>query len=407
MRQREWNCSLCIYGEKLEQVPMSDCTNNAGRPTVCQLLHGLEVGGAEMLAADLAEAGGDQFRFVFACIDTLGPLGEQLREWGYTVEVMGRKRGIDLGCARRLARFCRREHVGLIHAQHCGRFRYAALARWFGRRRPILLTDHGRPQPDLRNWRRVAMNRLLLRKSDRLVAVGQWTRQAMVDIEGFPAERVEVIYNGRDLGRYRPDPAARAEARRALGFSDEGFLVMQVARLSAVKDHATAVRAIARLAPGQPAVRLLLVGDGAERPALERLVDELDVRDRVLLLGARSDVERLLPAADAFLLSSLSEAIPLTLIEAMAAELPCIGSRVGGVPELIVEGETGLLAEPGSPEQFAHCIQRLTTDGELCTRMGAAGRRRAERLFDRKHMHAAYFAHYRSMLNIPAWCALG
>lgn len=367
--------------------------------TVCQLLFSMEMGGAEMLAKDIAETGADNFRFVFACLDRVGALGEELRDSGHVVEVIGRQPGIDLSCANRLAAFFRRENVAVVHAHHCGPFRYAGLARLCRSCVPIVLTDHGRPQPDLRSRRRVFMNRFLLRKRDRIIAVGEWTKRAMIANEGFPRERVDVIYNGRDLVRYRTDESLRSVVRRELGFSDSDFVLMQVARLSAVKDHATAIRAVAHVVTRHPSLRHVIVGDGPERPAIERLIDDLDLRDNVHLLGARNDVERLLQAADLFILSSVSEAIPLTLIEAMAVGLPCIGSRVGGIPEVIIEDETGFVAEAGDYRSFAGCIESLMANAEKRSRMGHQARRRAEQCFGRDAMMDAYFATYRELLG--------
>jgi glycosyltransferase involved in cell wall biosynthesis len=174
---------------------------------------------------------------------------------------------------------------------------------------------------------------------------------------------------------------------------------MQVARLVDVKDHATSIRAVGCLASRYPSLRLLIVGDGPERPSIERLIDELGLREQVFLLGARNDVDRLLQAADLFILSSVTEAIPLTLIEAMAAELACVGSRVGGIPEVIAENETGLLAEPRDHQAFADCVERLMADTESRSRMGKAARSRAEMLFNRDAMLEAYYAHFRQLVG--------
>lgn len=377
---------------------MTENTTNR-LPTVCQLLFSMEVGGAEVLAKEIAEAGAAEFRFVFACLDSAGPLGEQLRDSGTIVEVLDRQPGIDFRCARRLARFCREQNVKLIHAHHIGPFRHAGLARFFGMQCPILITEHGRPYPDERSWKRVLRNRLLLRGTDRIVAVGHCLLDALTLNEGIPADRIEVIFNGRDLSRYRNDERTRNETRTRLGLRNEHFVVMQVARLSSEKDHATSIRAISRLRSEHPLVRLVLVGDGPERSAIEQLVGQLDLQDQVMLLGNRGDVELLLPAADACLLTSITEAIPLTLIEAMATSLPCIGSRVGGVPEVISEDETGLLAEPRDDRAFAESIARLISDPDRCVRMGRLARQRVEALFNLNHMQEAYFHRYRSVMN--------
>src|SRR2546423_3463873 len=158
----------------------------AAKPiTVCQLLHSLNVGGAEVLAARLARRWRGTFRFVFACLDEVGPLGEERRAEGFPVEVLGRKAGLDWGCPLRLARLLRRERVDVLHAHQYTPFFYGLAARLATRfagslpRRPILFTEHGRHQPDYPRPKRMLANRLLLSRRDRVVGVRAAVRQAL------------------------------------------------------------------------------------------------------------------------------------------------------------------------------------------------------------------------------------
>jgi glycosyltransferase involved in cell wall biosynthesis len=157
-------------------------------------------------------------------------------------------------------------------------------------------------------------------------------------------------------------------------------LVVAVGRLAEPKDALTLVRALAAV-PGRP-FTALLVGDGPDRPSVEAEVRALGLQDVVTLTGTREDVPALLAQADVFALSSRSEGAPLSILEAMAAGLPVVSSRVGGVPELVVDGETGLLVPPGDPEALAVALGRLVADPGLRRRLGAAGRERARRCFD-------------------------
>lgn len=368
------------------------------RPTICQVLHSLHMGGAEVLAARLARGLAGSYRFVFACLEGVGTLGEQLRAEGFPVEVLGRREGIDWACARRLADVLRRERVDLIHAHQYTPLFYGMLARLLYRRPPILFTEHGRPVPDYPRRKRIAANRLLLRRGDRLVAVGESVRRALIANEGMPAERVEVIYNGIDLSGFTADAPGRSAARAALGLGDGDLVLIQVARLDPLKDHATAIRTIDRVARQRPEARLVLVGDGSEEGMIRALVRERGLEGHVRLLGLRTDVARLLPAADLFLLTSLTEGIPVTLIEAMAAGLPVVGTRVGGMGEVVEEGATGLLAPSGDDAALAACVLRLADDAGARGRMGRLGRARAQRLFAEERMHAAYIRLLREML---------
>jgi glycosyltransferase involved in cell wall biosynthesis len=373
----------------------------AQRPAVkvCQVLHSLQVGGAEMLAARLARRMATQFQFVFACLDGLGTLGEALRKEGFPVHVLGRKPGIDWGCAARLGALLRRERIDLVHAHQYTPFLYTLVGRWFYRRPPVLFMEHGRHQPDYPRRKRIWANRLLLERRDRVVGVGETVRRALIDNEGLPPERVAVVYNGVHLEPLLNGAANREEVRRELGFAADDLVIFQVARLDPIKDHATALRTLARVLPARPNAFLVVVGEGPERAAIERTVRELGVGSRVRMLGLRTDVPRLLTGADLFLLTSVSEGIPLTVIEAMACGLPVVSSSVGGLPEVVVHEKTGLLAPAGDDAGLAAHVLRLAGDPALRAELGRRGRERACSHFAESGMMEHYRRLYHEMLG--------
>ncbi len=200
-------------------------------PTICQVLHSLVVGGAEVLAARLARALAPQYRFVFACLDELGTLGEELRSEGFLVEVLRRRPGIDWRCMKALRRLWQREGVALVHAHQYTPFFYALAARHWRRLPPVLFTEHGRWFPDFRRPKRVLFNRLMLRRTDRVVGVGEAVRRALVNNEGIPSGRVQVIYNGVDGAAFNGQMVEPAAVRRELGLADDQLIVIHVARL--------------------------------------------------------------------------------------------------------------------------------------------------------------------------------
>ena len=298
------------------------------------------------------------------------------------------------------------EHAGLVHAHQYTPFFYATAARLPFGRTPILFTEHGRFYPDYRRPKRVLYNRWALARRDQVMGVGEVVRTALIQNEGLPAERVGVIYNGIDLSRYPDagDAAVRQEVRREFGVADETLLAVLVARLDPIKDHATAIRAIAQLrdravreqAGSEQAgsdqaggVRLLVVGEGPERAAIEREVARLGVGQLVTLTGLRRDVPRLLAGADVCLLSSVSEGIPLTIIEGMAARLPIVATDLAGLRE-VVSPETGLLVPVGDAAGLAAALAKLADDPALRGRLGEAGRRLAFERFDEQTMADAY-----------------
>lgn len=369
------------------------------RPKICVLLHGLTVGGAELLAVRLVRRLCHRYDFSFVCLDQLGPLETSLREEGYPVTFVERKPGFDMRCMARLAGLLRREGIRLVHAHQYTPLFYAAAARLLRPGLPILFTEHGRLIPDYPSRKRFIANRCLLSSRDRLYGVGQSVRQALIDNEGLSAARVGVIYNGINLGPFRSVAEHRRAARSELQLEPRHIAIVQAARLDSIKDHVTAVRAFALARRWNPDLRYIVIGDGPERANIEREVRAQGVESEVRLLGMRSDVPRLLGAGDIALLSSRSEGIPLTLIEAMAAALPIVSTDVGGIPEVIEDQVHGLLSPPGEPAALAASIRRLAADPALRKSMGARGAARADKLFCEETMVEAYAQLYEEMLR--------
>ena len=375
----------------------------APRTTICQVLLTLGIGGAEVLASRLAHRLRDHHRFVFICLDEVNILGDQLRQEGFPVHDVSRQPGFDWRCAVRIARILRNERVDLVHAHQYTPFFYALAARLLYRRPPILFTEHGRPFPDEPRRKRITANRLLLERRDRVIGVGDAVRRALIDNEGFPRNRVDVIYNGVDLTAFAHQGPERDTIRAEFGVGPDDLLVVQTARLNVMKDHGTALRTMERLVRERPGIHLALIGSGELQHEVEAEIAQRRLGGHVHLLGRRQDIARFLSAADVFLLTSISEGIPLTLIEAMGAELPVVSTEVGGVSEVVVGGDTGLLAPPGDDVMLADHILRLAKDPVIRRSMGRAGRVRADRLFSEAQNHERYLQLYAHMLAGPAF----
>jgi glycosyltransferase involved in cell wall biosynthesis len=369
------------------------------KKAICHLLHVLRVGGAELLAARLARRLRGDFDFLFVCLDELGSLADELRAEGFPVHLLGRRPGVDWRCSLRLAKLLRSEGVGLLHAHQYTPFFYGMTARLLYRRPPVLFTEHGRLHPDYPRPKRMLANRVLLERRDHVVGVGEAVRQALLHNEGLPPGRVGVLSNGIDLTAFSNHAAERLDVRRELGVGPADFVLIQVARLDTLKDHATAVRTLERVVRQRPDARLVLVGEGPERAALEELVRQRGLVEHVRFLGLRRDIPRLLAAADLCLLTSVSEGIPLTLIEAMAAGLPVVATSVGGVGEVVANGDTGLLAPAMSELCLSDAILRLAGDANLRRQMSQRGRARAAELFSEEQMLGSYRRLYCEMVG--------
>jgi glycosyltransferase involved in cell wall biosynthesis len=242
-------------------------------------------------------------------------------------------------------------------------------------------------------------NRLLLERRDRVVAVGEAVRRALIQNEGIPSARVRVIYNGIDLSQFSPKGLDDDSIRREISIGDADLMIIQVARLDYLKDHATAIQVMEHLVKSHTRARLVLVGDGPELGKIEALTRKCGLTEHVRFLGLRTDVARLLHAADLFLLTSISEGIPLTLIEAMAAGLPVVATQVGGVPEVVQDGATGLLAPARDADSLAGKIKCLAGNPELRRQMSQRARDRARGCFSECLMHGKYLELYTEIVG--------
>jgi glycosyltransferase involved in cell wall biosynthesis len=189
------------------------------------------------------------------------------------------------------------------------------------------------------------------------------------------------IYNGIDPEAFAGGGVDRAAVRREMGVDPEAFLVVSVGRLVPVKGHAHLIDALPEVLRRRPDAAVLIVGDGPLRNDLEGRARSLGVGDRVRFSGHLGDVASVLGAADLFALPSLNEGLGLALVEAMATGLAAVASRVGGVPEVVVDGETGLLTPPRDAGALAGAVLRLMEDAGERRRMGEAGRARVRQHF--------------------------
>jgi glycosyltransferase involved in cell wall biosynthesis len=273
----------------------------------------------------------------------------------------------------------------------------APLAKTLGVAR-VVETYHGREA-----WRRGTLNgsfvvdRIVSRCVDRVIAVSEAARNFLVRVKRIPADKVVVIPNGRDLTRYRPG-RDRAEIRRALGLGADAAVIGVIGRLEEQKGHAYVLDALPRVAARFPHARLLVVGEGSLRGALEQRCREVGLGGSVIFTGFRTEVPRLLDAMDLVVLPSLYEGMPLTAIEASAMGKPVVATNVDGTGEVVVDGETGRLVPPADVSALGDAILELLADPDASRRMGQAGLRRSWDRFELGVQVAATAEAYRGVL---------
>ena len=278
----------------------------------------------------------------------------------------------------------RREHsIEMVHIEF---FDYFAPVAWLARlagMKQIIFMDRNSGDWRPRSWTSHLVGlraRLACRPMTHLIAISDFIRRRLIRL-GIAPTKITRVYLGVELERFAPDPEARAILGRELGFGPEDLVVASVMQLLPRKNPAVLVEACGLLAKRGIRIRLLVAGDGPLHSELEELGHTLGIGDRVHWLGHQARPERVMQAADLFVLTSVGEAFGLVLAEAMACGLPIVGSNSGAIPEIVEDGKTGFLVPPLSPEGFADAIDKLAHDASLRLRMGAAGRRRAQQLF--------------------------
>jgi len=354
----------------------------------------LSIGGTQVIFLNTLQAlDPARCRIAVACLGGPGAVMPEVADYA-PVYCQTRSGANNLSALLFLLRLMRTEQVDVVHTYY-GRTRaYGRLAAILARVPVIISAEMAQVGPySLKGW---ATERLFDYFTDHFVAVSEATRVHLFRTRQVPPPRVTVIYPGIDLVRFdtqeRP-PMVRYE----LGLPDHALVIGVVARLVTYKGHADLIAALPWILQTVPTTRLVFIGDGPAASDLRRQVHEVGLAEHVHFLGARRDIPRLLRAFDVFVLPSHQEGLGLAIIEAMAAGLPVVATRVGGIPEVVVEGETGLLVEPGNPPELAEVIVHLLTNPYTRRQMGIKGRQRVE----------AYFTSQRTAANLTAlYCRL-
>jgi sugar transferase (PEP-CTERM/EpsH1 system associated) len=355
------------------------------RLAVLHLITELNFGGAEQLLVDsLRYSQSGRFRYeVVTLFDGDTSLAAALRQAGIPVTDLRLKSAGRIGRLWRFYRRLRRERPAilqgwLIHA--------ILLGRVLGRLAGVPVIIAARHSVNLGGRFRDSLNRLTAPLSNCTIAICDLMRRVEIAQGGAPPDKIVTIYNGIPPLEFPPRDVARMTLRRRLDLPDDAVVVGTVARLHAIKGHAVLAHAIPRIVAQRPQAHFVWVGDGQERDNLARLVAELGVAAHVYFAGSQGDVPHWLAGMDLFMLPSLGEGVSVALLEAMAAELPVVATAVGGTPEVVVEGETGLLVPPRDPAALAEAIITLLRDPARMADMGRNGRQRVANQFSLEKM---------------------
>ena len=310
------------------------------------------------------------------------------------IEMPRRRKTLDFAQLRWIARLLRQQDIAVLHTHMMGANLHGAIAaRLAGR--VCVCTVHGRTY-DLETRRRLMVHRVIAVLAGALVVVSEDLKQELTRA-GIAEKRIQVIENGIPIASISKEEALRT--RQELGLEPSQPVAVALAYLRPVKGHSFLLEAFARVCSALPSARLLIIGEGPLRAPLQAQAELLGIQSAVRFLGHRSDAQRFLAAGDLLVNSSISEGTPLSVMEAMALGLPVVATNVGGVPKLVLDGETGLLVPPAEAEALAAALLELMRDAEKRRALGEAGRRRALEQFSIQPAAAKYQALYDKLLE--------
>jgi glycosyltransferase involved in cell wall biosynthesis len=364
-----------------------------------RILHFIEtggLGGAERAAVDLASRlPKERFESELASLQAGGWLEDSAKDLGIPFHLVPSGGSVDWRLIRGLIRLMHGGRFDLLQTHLMDSNFYGAVSGFLGRF-PVVAVEHGDAHHPGKIHIQKIKPKTIGHLADAWVAVSRFTRDALVRRFNVPEKKIRVIPNGIPMDVYTT--GGGKISRRDLGLPYDSFVLGAVGSLYPVKGHRYLIEAAARLAPSYPRLHVVIAGSGGEEERLRDLARDLGVAERVHLLGRRRDVPDLLKAFDVFVLPSESEAHPLSLCEAMATGLPSVASNVGGVPEVIQDGRSGLLVPPKDVDALARAVKDLIESRELRERLGTRARERVRQEYSTERMLERYSDLYEEVL---------
>jgi len=367
----------------------------ARRLRILHVLHAFSAGGLENGIVNIINGSPDHLEHELCLLSKSGDFIERLKR-PVVLHEMNKRQGNDVRLAFRLRKLFHQRRVDIVHTRNWGAFD-GLIAACMTSRVTLIHGEHGRdiadPQGAARH--RNLARRLLSFRARKYVAVSQDLYRWLDRIVHIPKGKLEFIPNGVDTEKFcnGRDWQLRAE----LGISANEYVVGTVGRLDPIKNHEGLVNALQLLQSSQRKVRLVIVGDGPNRPNVERALSAAKLLPKPHFLGHRSDVDRLYRTFDAFVLNSFGEGMSNTLLEAMASGIPIICTSVGGNVELIKHRESGMLVEPGQDVALAEALKELMDPSSALNSLASNARRFVVDNFSLSSMIHRYVQLYESV----------
>jgi glycosyltransferase involved in cell wall biosynthesis len=348
---------------------------------ILHIVEDLKVGGLEnVLASIVLSLDKTKYNVQVWCLARGGNTAQALIDKGISLKILNLESYYNPFNIIYLGLAMKRERFQLIHAHGYFAGTFGRLAAILARVPVIILHVHSTYYHYSK--RNLLIERFLSYFTDRIICVSQAVEKFVTVKERIRKEKTCLIYNAVESPDHLLNDHQRKKMRASLGFDAEAIVIAVVASLTANKGHGILLTAFKEVSRSYPSISLLIVGDGPLREKLETEVKQQKMDRVIVFMGIRNDVLKLLQVSDILVLPSIiREGLSLALIEAMSVSLPVIGTAVGGIPEVIEDGENGFLVSPGSSEQLAVALKKLVNDQALRNGMGRRGRKSYEEKF--------------------------
>lgn len=358
------------------------------------LLQTLRTGGSERIVKELCDnLDPNKFRcFVLALVG--GEMQEEFREGGIPVHCVNKQGRDILRVSRQISEFIKTNQIQVINAHHFSPFFHGFYgAKLNGCK--IIYTAHTCPEVDLLSSSWTMVGRILLSFSDAAIGISHDVSGSIIRKFHLPKDKVFTIINAVDHRRFKVNVDV-IDKKKELNIKREEKVIGSIGSLGKQKNYPNLIRAFTILQERMGNIKLLIIGEGRRRNELESLIKELGVDGKVILLGARSDVPELMKVMDVYCLASIYEGLPLSLLEAMVAKLPVIGTDVTGIRDTIIHEKTGLLVTSDAPEELAEGLSRILINPDLAKELSENGQKYALE----KHGLAEWIREYEQLFTL-------
>lgn len=364
-------------------------------PVIVHLIYRLDIGGLERVMLNcINQMQGEKFQHVIISLTDANNFA-QAEHNHIEVFCLGKKQGSDLAIHFKLFKLLKKIKPTILHTYNLPTIEYHPIS-WLAGVKGHIHAEHGRDigDPQGLNKKHNFLRKLMANFIQRYVCVSEDLHQWLINTVGISQSKALLIQNGINTDRFNLPKTLNKENTKQLRFAI-------VARITPVKDHQNLLNAFVLLQEQIGSAKmpqLAIVGDGEQRAQLEQYCQD-HALSTVEFLGARDDIAQILANTDVFVLSSIAEGIPMTILEAMSAKTAVVSTRVGGVPEVITDGQEGFLVERSNPVALAKALQHYIEHPEFIVIHGEQAREKVLKKFNEKHMVQAYLQHYKALVK--------